>query len=247
MIASAKTEPREAVSCAIEPEGKAAPRPINLAWNERRLSMLGGGAMLLYGFWRGSFGGMLMAAVGGVLAYRGATGHCRVYKALGINSAERESAPSEEYFARGVHVEASEVIPRSPAELFRFWRALENLPRFMHHLKSVQVMDKKHSRWVAKAPAGFSVQWDAEIINEEQDSLLAWRSAGGADVDNAGSVSFVPVPGDNGTEVRVVLDYIPPAGKLGAIVAKIFGEDPQRQICDDLRRFKALMETEPVS
>jgi uncharacterized membrane protein len=90
-----------------------------------------------------------------------------------------------------------------------------------------------------------SVSWDAEIINDEPNRLIAWRSLEGATVDNAGSIRFVPTP-DRGTEVRVVLDYIPPAGKLGAGVAWMFGRGASSEIKEDLRRFKALMETGEV-
>jgi uncharacterized membrane protein len=93
----------------------------------------------------------------------------------------------------------------------------------MSHLESVAVVDDKRSHWVAKAPAiaGGKVEWDAEIINDEPNALIAWRSLENADVDNAGSVRFVPAPGDRGTEVKVVIDYIPPAGRVGKWVAKL--------------------------
>src|SRR5207249_522508 len=132
-----------------------------------------------------------------------------------------------------------------PWELYEYWRKLENLPSIMSHLKEVRAIDEKRSHWIAKAPslAGGSVEWDAEIINDEPNALIAWRSLPGADVDNAGSVRFVPAPGDRGTEVKVVIDYIPPAGKVGSWVAKLFGEEPQQQIMEDLRKFKRVMET----
>ena len=116
----------------------------------------------------------------------------------------------------------------------------------MSHLKEVRVLDEKRSHWVACGPAGYTVEWDAEIINDEPNALIAWRSLEGSDVDHAGSVRFVPAPGgagDRGTEVKVVMDYIPPAGRLGALIAKLFGEEPQQQIQEDLRKFKRIMET----
>src|SRR5438045_2754694 len=112
----------------------------------------------------------------------------------------------------------------------------------MRHLESVQMLDDKKSRWTAKGPAGSTVAWDAEIINEEPDRLIAWRSLAGAEVDNAGSVRFIPLPGDQGTEVKVAIDYIPPAGRIGKAAASLFGRSPEQEIADDLRRFKWVME-----
>jgi uncharacterized membrane protein len=132
-------------------------------------------------------------------------------------------------------------LPR--AEVYAYWRDLENLPRFMKHLESVTALDSRRSHWVAKAPAGMKVEWDAEIITDEPNSVLAWRSTGDAEVENAGSVQFADAPGDRGTEVLVQLTYDAPAGALGRIIAKMLGEEPERQVREDLRRFKALIET----
>jgi len=138
-------------------------------------------------------------------------------------------------------------VNRSADELYQFWRPLENLPRFMSHLESVQNTGGNRSHWKAKAPAGMSVEWDAEIVEDQPHSLIAWRSLDGADVCNTGSVRFVPVPGDNrGTEVRVVLHYHPPGGRLGAWFATLFGEAPEQQLLEDLRLFKQVMETGEV-
>src|SRR5205814_3086482 len=132
-------------------------------------------------------------------------------------------------------------------ELYGFWKNFENLPRFMRHLERVQKIDEQRSHWVAKGPAGYSVEWDAEIINDEPGQVIAWRSLAGASVDNAGSVRFVPAPGGRGTEVRVVIDYIPPAGVVGWAVAKLFGREPKQEIAEDLRRFKQKMEMGEVA
>jgi uncharacterized membrane protein len=116
----------------------------------------------------------------------------------------------------------------------------------MDHLVSVSQLDSRRSRWVAKAPAGRTVEWDAEIINEITGELIAWRTVEGADVVSAGSVRFTPAPGGRGTEVRVRLQYDPPAGKIGATVAWLLGHDPAATIREDLRRFKQLMEAGEV-
>jgi uncharacterized membrane protein len=133
------------------------------------------------------------------------------------------------------------VIARPRSEVYGFWRNLENLPRFMDHLESVSVVDEERSHWVARGPAGTRVEWDAVVHNEIPNELIAWRSLKGSEVDNAGSVHFSPT--ENGdTEVRVVLRYDPPAGRLGAAVARLLGEDPSRQVAEDLRRLKQVVE-----
>ena len=219
---------------------------VNVGQTERWASTIGGGALALYGLTRGTIGGVGLALLGGALLYRGTTGHCNVYDAMGYNTAGGESADNPNVSVKGgsgVKVEKSMTINRSPEELYRFWRNFENLPRIMSHLESVRVTGEGRSHWVAKAPAGTTVEWDAEVYNEKENELIAWRSLEGADVNNAGSVRFQPAPGGRGTEVRVVLKYDPPGGVVGATVAKLFGEEPEQQIQEDLRRFKQFMET----
>ena len=143
---------------------------------------------------------------------------------------------------KGVKVQKSFTIQRSPEECYRFWHDFENLPRFMTHLQSVQKLGENRSRWTAKAPLGTNVSWDAEIINDKPNELIAWRSVEGADIDNAGSVRFRPGPHGRGTEVTVELNYEPPAGMIGATIAKLFGEEPEVQVREDLRRFKQILE-----
>lgn len=145
-----------------------------------------------------------------------------------------------------VNVKKSVTIKRPRADIYAFWRELENLPRFMLHLTSVTTTGPRRSHWVAKAPAGKTVEWDAEIVEDRPNELIAWRSVPDSTVPNEGAVRFVDAPGDRGTEVHVDLKYDPPAGSAGAIVAKVFGEEPGQQIHDDLRRFKQVMETGEV-
>jgi uncharacterized membrane protein len=167
---------------------------------------------------------------------------------LGRNSALDEPASRVASVRRGdgVRVDERIVLNRPRSEVYRFWRDLENLPRFMDHLESVTVLDEERSHWVAKAPAGTRVEWDAVIHNEIPNELIAWRSLEGSEVNNAGSVHFSPT--ENGdTEVRVVLRYDPPAGRMGAAVAWLFGEEPSRQVAEDLRRLKQVVEaTDPA-
>jgi uncharacterized membrane protein len=134
-------------------------------------------------------------------------------------------------------------INRTPEELFEFWRNLENLPRFSNHLLSVRNISDTDSHWVVKSPAGTTSEWDAEITAEHANHFIAWHSKKGSEIDNAGSIRLEPAPGGQGTEVRVILDYVPPIGKLGVFLATLYGEEPELQVEEDLGRFKALMET----
>jgi uncharacterized membrane protein len=142
-----------------------------------------------------------------------------------------------------VHVEKCITVNRPADECYRFWRDFENFPRFMKHLESVKVGDGNRSHWVARGPAGTSIEWDAEVTVDQEGELLAWSSVQGADVVNAGTVRFERAPGDRGTIIWVDMHYKPPGGKTGAWVAKLLGEEPTRQIDEDLRRFKWLIET----
>ena len=138
-------------------------------------------------------------------------------------------------------------INRPVEEVYRFWRDLTNLPSFMNHLKSVEMTGDGRSHWTANAPAGRTVDWDAELVEDKPNQRIAWRSLDGSQVSNSGWVSFTPAPGDRGgTEVRVELSYDPPGGAIGKVVAKLFGEEPQQQVTDDLRRLKQVLETGEV-
>ncbi|HEY0456577.1 MAG TPA: SRPBCC family protein [Verrucomicrobiae bacterium] len=137
---------------------------------------------------------------------------------------------------------ACTILHRSPEELYRFWRRLENLPQFSQHIVSVTPRSDTVSHWVVKAPGSKNVEWDAEVFNEHPNELIAWRSLDDSGVENAGTIRFEPAPGGRGTEVKVTLEYVPHVGKLGAFLAKLTGEEPEIQVEDDLGRFKALME-----
>ena len=231
---------------------KQSDMSVNVGQVERWASALGGGALALYGLTRGSLGGVALALVGAALVQRGYTGHCNLYEAVGFNSAgdsslrnsENVSVPAE----RGIKLEHSVTINRPAAEIYNFWRNFENLPRFMNHLEAVHLTGENRSHWVAKGPAGTTVEWDAEVYNEKDGELIAWRTLEGSQVASAGSVRFEQSAGGRGTTVRVSLKYDPPGGALGAAVARLFGENPEQQISEDLRRFKQLMETgEPMT
>ncbi|MDB4882419.1 MAG: cyclase/dehydrase [Gemmatimonadetes bacterium] len=227
----------------------------NVAKPERLGSVAIGAALVTYGIRRRDPVGLIAALVGGAFLRRGATGHCAVYQALGVSTgpadAMLDTRAHEDVTGlaatvnarKAVKVERWVTIDRPRAELFAFWRNFENLPRFMEHLVSVHVDSPTRSRWTAKAPAGQTVEWDAEIVNEVPDSIIAWKSVGDPDVANAGAVNFSDAPGGRGTVVRVTVDYEPPAGRIGAMLSHIFTEEPDHQIREDLQRLKQLMET----
>ena len=146
----------------------------------------------------------------------------------------------------GIHAKASCIVNRPPDEVYRFWRNFENLPRFMKHLESVEDLGDARSRWTAKGPAGTQVEWEATIIADVPGEVITWRSLENSDVDNAGAVRFQEAPGGRGTIVKVNIQYNPPAGVIGATVAKLFGEEPEQQLNDDLRRFKQVLEVGEV-
>jgi len=143
---------------------------------------------------------------------------------------------------RGIHAKASCIVNRTPEEVYQFWRNFRNLPRFMRHLESVEDYGDGRSHWKAKGPAGMEVEWDATIVADVPNEVITWRSLENSDVDNAGAVRFERAPGNRGTIIKVNLEYNPMAGPLGAAVAKLFGEEPEQQLDDDLRRFKQVME-----
>lgn len=164
-----------------------------------------------------------------------------------LSNGEGEGASEGGKAKRGTtQVKNSLIINRAPEELYQYWRNFENLPNVMRHLESVKVKGEGRSHWVAKAPAGTSVEWDAEITEDRPNELIAWRSLEGSDVDNSGSVRFEPAPGNRGTIVKVEINYTPPGGSLGSLVAKLFGEEPGQQAQESLRTFKQLMETGEV-
>ena len=217
----------------------------NVGTPERFLSSIGGGALLLYGIRRGGVLGVLASVVGGGLALRGVTGHCHLYDSFNLDTSEKGDNASPFHkglLASKIHVTKSITINKSPAELYQFWHNFENLPQFMTHLESVKVTGDKRSHWVAKAPLGTTVEWDAEVTSDIENERIGWVSVEGSQIPNSGVVEFRPTS-NRGTELRVVLTYEPPAGEIGALFAKLFGEEPNQQVREDLRRFKQLMES----
>ena len=198
---------------------------------ERLATAIGGAALVVWGASKLSRErhplGALMATTGAGLIWRSTRGDTRARLAG----------------SHGVNVEESFSINRPPQELYEFWRNLERLPRVIPELSSVRVIDARRSHWLAKGPAGFPIEWSADIINDIPNELIAWRTTEGSSVASAGSVHFERQSPGRGTVVRVRLQYDPPAGKLGAAFAWAFRDEPSIVIREGLRRFKQLMET----
>ena len=148
------------------------------------------------------------------------------------------SVPSNE----GVRVDKSITIERPVTEVYSFWRRLENLPRFMKHLESVAEKDNLHSHWRVKAAHQKSLEWDAEIIEQRTNEMISWRSAPGADIDNAGSVWFTSLPDRPATMVRLEFKYLLAPAKAGELSGSVLGADADLEIEQDLRRLKELLE-----
>jgi uncharacterized membrane protein len=161
-------------------------------------------------------------------------------------STGRSNRPARDSHAirsgKGVKFEKSVTINRRPEELYAFWRNFENLTRVMKHVESVECQDERRSHWRARVSDDKIVEWDAEVINEHPNELIAWQSLPGSDVRQAGTVRFTPAAGGLGTEVKLAIEYEVAGGSFTSGVAKALRRSPEQQIHEDLRHFKQLME-----
>lgn len=215
-------------------------RRLNVGMAERAASLATGFGLLSYVLMYRPKMSLPLGLEAGYMLYRGVTGHCVFYQMLEINRSENGIG--------GIKAQHSVTINRPGDQLFRIWRNMENLPRFMKHLKSVKVdpADNARSHWVTAGPFGRDIEWDAEIIEERENEYLAWSSLPGSIVESRGSVRFIDAPGGRGTILHVSMEYQPPAGSFGAAFARLFGEEPGQQLRDDLRHFKQMLETGEV-
>jgi uncharacterized membrane protein len=203
-------------------------------------AIVGGGLLTWAGLKRRSVGRMVLAGLGTGLLYRG----LQTFRAPSTSGlGRRKIKPSQ-----AVKIEDSIIVHRRHEDLFQYWRQLDNLPRFMDEIQTIEILTPTRSRWIMTVltmeniPGPSTVEWEAEIINEIEHESIGWRTVGHSDVDHAGSVQFKPVNNGNSTEVRVMLQYSPVGGVIGAGVLKILGEDPHRKIQQNLKKFKELME-----
>ena len=209
----------------------------NVGTTERWASGVGGATLALWGLRRASLPGLLVAAVGGALAWRGLSGWCNLYGALGIDHAGAERTVG----SLGVKIDRDVTVAAPPERLYHFWRNFDNLPRIMSHVERVEVLSETCSRWHVKAPAGMTVSWEAEIINDRPPHLLAWRTLAGAMVSHAGSVRFTPA--GSGTRIEVSLQYDPPGGALIHAAARLMDADAGQVLEHDLHEFKQALES----
>jgi len=214
--------------------------PTNVGETERWLSLSVGAGLFLEGLKEGKVNGLLTALAGGAMILRGVTGYCSLYHALGMNTAKSETTTVSAQ--AGFRVEQKINIHRSPDEIYRFWRNFENLPQIMDHLREVKSTGGDRSHWIAATALG-DIAWDAEIFNERENELIAWRSLPGSIVDTAGTVRFNLLHPSGHTEVVVSLKYNPPLGALGAQIESWLGGCFEKRLAADLRRFKETMES----
>lgn len=220
---------------SIEPIASGSSRT-NVGTTERIISTTVGALLTYYGLRKPTLGRLLVATFGASLLHRGTTGYCYVNNAIGRNTAGRDTD--------AINMSSTVTINKPRAEVYKFWRQLENLPQFMHHLEKVTQIDNRRSHWSAPVPGGIGkVAWDAEIVEDRENECIMWRSVPGADVDNAGEVRFKDSIDGKGTEVHAIIKYQPPAGYLGETVGKLFNPAFKKMVKNDLRRFKHLMET----
>jgi len=212
-------------------------REINAADVEHLGALLAGGFLVISGLRRGGAVGSLLKLAGLGFVWRGQQGYRRLYDALGVSLPACPTGVGKQ----NVRIESSINVDRPRQEIYRIWRNFQNLPVFMDHLLSVHEINEERSLWVARAPAGTVIKWEAQLINDVENELISWVTLEGSGVDMAGSIRFEEI-GDSRTRIKVVVRYDPPADMLGVWIGKLFQSDPQKQIDKDLRQFKAIME-----
>ena len=209
---------------------------INLNWPERYISIATGVKLAFSGFshlFKSPFSSLLKLGAGGYLLNRGVTGHCELYSQIGKNTVDPVN----------INIRSSFTINKPRMEVYNFWRKLDNLPLFMNHLESVDVIDNDRSHWVMKLPSGVAtISWDAEIVHDVPGEMIGWSSLPGSMIDNAGKVRFRDSFDEQGTLVDVVISYQPPAGGLGASLAHVLNPVFKSVVDKDVRNFKQYMD-----
>jgi uncharacterized membrane protein len=210
---------------------------INVSWNERVVSAGLGGYLLGAGIknlGRKPIKGIIQTLLGTYFLYRGSSGNCMLYSALGRDA--------DAHHAESVNIRTSMKVDKPRQEVYQFWRRLENLPRFMKHLLAVKEIDGRRSHWEAVLPGSIAtLKWDAEIVKETPDQLIGWQSVANSMIENAGKVEFRDAP-DGGTELDIIISYRPPAGDLGAGIARLLNPIFRKVVTDDVKNFKYYIE-----
>lgn len=221
----------------------------NVGDTERLVSTVMGGALLALAAGRQSWAAAPVGLLGGIMVLRGLSGHCEMYKQLGVSSTEgaHHLANGGGMLQHPIKVQKTVTINASPADIYRFWRNFSNLPRFTENLVSVTETSPGTTHWVALGPNHTNVTWDAQIHEDTPDQRLSWSTLPGSDIAHNGSVMLTPAPGGRGTEVRVVIRYKLPGGKLAQGLAALTGYEPGQQLDADLRRLKQILEAGEVA
>lgn len=162
-------------------------------------------------------------------------------------SKSHNDAVAKRLFEDGVHATGAVTIQRPAADLYKLWRRLELLPLFVEGLQSIELLDKDRSRWTVEGPGSRSYSWTAELIEDQPDQVLAWKTLPESDVQSAGTVRFRELSFDRGTEVLVSLEWVPPGKALGAALAKATGDDARTRVHEALHRLRQMMETGEIS
>lgn len=206
---------------------------VNVSTLERIL-MVAGGSYLLYRGLSGKNKSAAQSIAGTTMLARGITGYCPMYDAAKNSNFMKSS---------NVNIRTSVQINLPVHEVYDFWRNLENLPRFMKHLESVEEKSSVTSHWTAKGPAGIgSISWDANILMDEPGQMLSWHSLPGSTINNAGKVLFKE-NGMGGTELDVTISYHAPLGVAGETAAKWLNPYFEKMVKDDIQSLKAFLET----
>lgn len=243
-------EPIEATSSKIVHiwKNEYATRRININETERLTSIAVGIPVTIFGLTRGILNGLVPTLFGGCLILRGVTGHSFLYQVLGVSTVEHTPAIATLPDNQGIQVKRSVTIIASPEQLYRYWRDVQNAPRFMVNVESVQVTGDGHSHWVAKTPMGTKVEWDAEVTNDEPGRLIAWRKTQGHFLAPCGgSVRFEPKRSGRETVVRLEIEFRQYRGSIGTMLGNVLGQIPEQLVRQDLERFKELMEAGEIA
>jgi uncharacterized membrane protein len=221
----------------LVPEGQESETNyINLKWPERYISIAGGIKLGISGFknlFSSPFTSILKLGAGGYLLSRGITGHCEMYSQI------------DKYMTNpvNINIRSSFVINKPRKDVYDFWRRFDNLPLFMTHLKSVQLLDNDHSRWVLRLPIGVAkISWEAAVVKDKPNEMIGWSSLPGSIIDNSGKVRFRDTEDGEGTRVDVVISYQPPVGTVGASIARVFNPVFKGLVENDIQNFKHYMD-----
>lgn len=223
---------------------------VNVGEKERLVSAVLGGALLAACPTRARWTQLPLALAGAGLLFRAASGHCGLYKALGLSSCDghHQVGCGSANLTREVRAQQTVTINAMPMRVYEFWRDLHNMPLFSENILSVTETGQGISHWVARAHGldGHNIRWNAVLVDDQTNRRIEWRTDENSDFQHHGTVTFHPAPGGRGTEVKVAMRYQILGGKLGQSLARLIGEEPGQQIRADLLRLKQLLEAGEV-